>query len=79
MFFRFKIFFRWVNIIKIKKIKSIFESGIFDEEIKASDEKKIYLVKFTIKTFSDANIDDNDEYLNIKDNTNHEKINNKLS
>ena len=67
------------RLVDQKKIKSIFESGIFDEEIKASDEKKISLVKFTIKTFSDANIDDNDEYLNIKDNTNHEKINNKLS
>ena len=37
------------------------------------------LIKDTIRTVSEENIDDNDEYLNIKDTTTQVKINKKLS
>ena len=37
------------------------------------------LVKATTKTVKEENIEDKDEYLNIKETTTHVKINNKLN
>ncbi len=71
LFLRFKIFFRWENIIKIKKINRIFESGTFVTGInKISAEITVSLKIFTTKTVNEANIEDREEYLNIKDTTN---------
>ena len=58
----------WVNIIKIKKINRIFESGTFDEkDLDGSEKITVSRKKFITKTVNDENIDDKEEYLNIKD------------
>ena len=43
------------------------------------DFKAVSLTKDTIKTVNDPNIEDNEEYLNIRETTNQEKINKKLN
>ena len=68
-----------MNIIKIKKIKRInfiFSSITIFGLI---DFKAVSLIKQIIKMVSDANIEDNEEYLNINKTTIQVKINNKLN
>ena len=77
MFLRFDIFFLWENIIKIKKINSIFESTIPVDDKNSVEFIKVSLMKLTIKTVNEANIDDTEEYLNISDITNQVKANKK--
>ena len=43
------------------------------------DCKAVSLINVTTKTVNDENIEDKDEYLNIKETANHVKINNKLN
>ena len=43
------------------------------------DFKAVSLTKDTIKTVNDPNIEDKEEYLNIRETTNQEKINKKLN
>ena len=43
------------------------------------DFNAVSLIATTTKTVNDENIDDKDEYLNIKETTSHVKINNKLN
>ena len=62
------MFFRWENIIKIKKINKIFESGTLVVELNdISAEITVSLNILTTKTVKAPNIEDKDEYLNIKD------------
>ena len=78
------MFFLWVNIIKIKKINKrnefleeviVFNSFILSESLDKIG-TDISLIIVTKKTVNDANIDETDEYLNIKLTTIHVKINN---
>ena len=71
------MFFLWVNIIRIKKINSIFELTISVVDKKYVEFIKVSLMKLTIKTVNEANIDDTEEYLNISDITNQVKANKK--
>ena len=69
------IFFLWVNIIKIKKIKRILESGrsiIIDVILL---EKKTSLARLIMNTVKVEKIDETDEYLNIKETTIHVNMN----
>ena len=43
------------------------------------DFKAVSFTKDTIKTVNDPNIEDNEEYLNMRETTNQEKINKKLN
>ncbi len=43
------------------------------------DFNTVFFIRLTTKTVNEANIDDNEEYLNISYTTNHVKINNKLN
>ena len=78
-FFVFKVWyiFLWVNIIKIKKINSIFESIILSDDINSVEFIKVSLMKFTTKTVKEANNEDTEEYLNISDITNQVNANKK--
>ena len=73
------MFFLWVNIIKIKKINSIFESTILAEDKNSVEFIKVSFMKFTTKTVKEANIEDTDEYLNIRVITNQVNANKKNS
>ena len=66
-----------MNIIKIKKINSIFELTISVVDKKSVEFIKVSFMKFTTKTVKDANIEDTEEYLNISDTTNQVNPNNK--
>ena len=66
-----------VNIIKIKKINSIFESIISVDDENSVEFIKVSFTKFTTKTVKDANIEDTEEYLNISDMTNQVNANKK--
>ena len=73
------MFWRWVKIIKIKKMNKItliFWSKILSGEIIF---KALSFMKETTKTVKDENIEDTDEYLKINEITNQENINKKLS
>ena len=81
------MFFLWVNTIKIKKINKIndvltviikFElDGISFIALRAG--KALSLINVTTNTVIVENIDETEEYLNIKVTTNHVKINKTLS
>ena len=74
------MFFLWVKTIKIKKINSIFESKVLlTEIIVGSTEVTVSLKKFTTKTVSEPNIEETEEYLNIRETTNHVNTNKKES
>tara|TARA_B100001123_G_C15137391_1_gene957983 strand:- start:526 stop:780 length:255 start_codon:yes stop_codon:yes gene_type:complete len=74
------MFFLCENIIKIKKINRILESGIFVFAVTdASDDITVYLKKFTTKTVNDENNDETEEYLKIRDVTIQVNINKKQS
>ena len=49
------------------------------EKFGSIDIKTFSLKKVTTKTVKEENIDDKEEYLNIRDTTNQEKINNKAN
>ena len=49
------------------------------EKFGSIDIKTFSLKKVTTKTVKEENIDDNEEYLKIRDTTNHVKINKKLN
>ena len=66
-----------MNIIKIKKINSIFESTIAEDDKNFVEFIKVSFMKFTTKTVKEANIEDTDEYLNISDITNQVNANKK--
>jgi len=73
------MFFLWVNIIKIKKINKInFISSsillfIFIEF------NAVSLIKVITKTVKEENIEDTEEYLNIKETASQVNINKKLN
>ena len=77
------MFFLWVNIIKIKKINKRYELleevVVFSSFILSESSDKIgtdiSLSNVTKKTVNDENIDETDEYLNIKLTTIHVNIN----
>ena len=80
LFLSLIIFFLCVNIIRIEKKNNIPESGIFIVEVnETSDDIAVSLKKFTTKTVKEANIDETEEYLNIRDTIIHVKINKKQS
>ena len=66
-----------MNIIKIKKINKInfISSSIY--VLVSIDFSAVSLIKVTINTVNDENIEDRDEYLNIRETVNHVKINRK--
>ena len=68
-----------MKIIKIKKVKSVnfISSSILIFSL--IDFKAVSLMKVTTKTVNDPNIEDSEEYLNIRDTTNQVKINKKLN
>ena len=66
-----------MNIIKIKKINSIFELTIAVVDKNSVELIKISFIKFTTKTVNEANIEDIEEYLNISDITNQVNANKK--
>ena len=80
------MFFLCVNIIKIKKINKVNDvlaltvivfdvsSNIFDTIGFAT-----CLITYMTNTVRDANIDDNEEYLNINETTNQVNMNKKLN
>ena len=81
------MFFLWVKIINIKKINKI--NDIF-EVIDNSEldgfsiiieriGNAVSLIDDTTKTVIEENIEDTEEYLNIKDTADHVKINKKLN
>ena len=61
---------------KIKRINCISSPEFIFGFI---DSNALFLITVTIKTVREENIDDTDEYLNIRDTTNQVNINNKLS
>ena len=65
--------------IKIKKVKRINlkSSSIFIFSL--IDFKAVSLIRVITKTVNDPNIEDKEEYLNIRETTNHVKINKKLN
>ena len=66
-------------MIKIKNINSNFELTITEAgEIDSSAKTIVSRKKFITKTVSEANIEDKDEYLKIKEIIIHVKINNRL-
>ena len=71
------MFFLWVNIIRIKKINSIFESTTSVDDKNSVEFIKVSFMKFTTKTVKVANIEDTEEYLNISDITNQVNANKK--
>ena len=81
------MFFLWVKIINIKKINKI--NDIFEvidnseldgfSTIIESIGNAVSLIDATTKTVIEENIEDTEEYLNIKDTVNHVKINKKLN
>ena len=66
-------------MIKIKKINSISFTSSTKFIFVLTDFKTVSLMKLTTKTVKAPNIDDKEEYLNIKDTTNHVKINKRLN
>tara|TARA_Y100001960_G_scaffold232853_1_gene244689 strand:+ start:327 stop:533 length:207 start_codon:yes stop_codon:yes gene_type:complete len=68
-----------VKIIKIKKINNVnfISSLIFIFSL--IDFKAVSLIRVITKTVNDPNIEDKEEYLNIRETTNHVKINKKLN
>ena len=68
-----------MKIIKIKKINSINFISSSKLIFALIDFKAVSLIKLTTKTVNDPNIDDKEEYLKIRDTTNHVKINKKLN
>ena len=71
------MFFLWVKIIKMKKINSNPESLTWAETRLESIDIANSLKALIIKTVNVANIEANEEYLNIKAITNQANINNK--
>ncbi len=69
------MFFLWVKIIKIKNIKSNFESFTCEDTSEVSTDIINSLNELITRTVNEANIDDSDEYLNIKAVTNQTKMN----
>ena len=78
LFFRLEIFFLCVNTIKIKKINSINVILTSVLVFLLIDSNTILLANSTTKTVNVEKIDDKDEYLNIKETVNQEKINKRL-
>ena len=72
------MFFLWVNTIKIKKINSINVILTSVLVFLLIDSNTILLANSTTKTVNVEKIDDKDEYLNIKETVNQEKINKRL-
>ena len=73
------MFFLCVKIIKIKKTNKI---NFISSSIKASetiDLRAVSLSKDTTNTVKDANIEDREEYLNIRETVNQVNINKKLN
>ena len=68
-----------MNIIKIKNTNSIsFKlSAVYIFE--SIDRSAVSLITVTINTVKEENIDDKDEYLNIKETTTHVNINSKAN
>ena len=64
-----------MNIIKIKKINKInfISSSIY--VLESIDFSAVSLIKVTVNTVKDENIEDRDEYLNIRETTSHVNIN----
>ena len=73
------MFFLCVKIIKIKKTNKInfISSLIYASE--RIDLRAISLSKDTTNTVKDANIEDKEEYLNIRETVNQVNINKKLN
>ena len=71
------MFFLWVKIIKIKKINSIRDVLVALTKFGFMDFSAVFLIKVTTKTVNDANIDDNEEYLNINETANQVNVNKK--
>jgi hypothetical protein len=64
-----------VNIIKIKKINKINFISSSTYVLEAIDCSAVSLIKVTINTVKDENIEDRDEYLNIRETVSHVNIN----
>jgi len=64
-----------VNIIKIKKINKINFISSLIYVLESIDCSAVSLIKVTVNTVKDENIEDRDEYLNIRETTSHVNIN----
>ena len=73
------MFFLWVNIIKIKKINRIKFISVPPLKFGSIDFTTFSLIIVTTNTVREENIEDKEEYLNIRDTTNQVKTNNKLN
>ena len=73
------MFFLWVNIIKIKKIKSINFASSLIFRLGSIDFRAVSLINVTTNTVIEENIDEIEEYLNIRKTTSQVKTNNKLN
>ncbi len=73
------MFFLWVNIIKIKKINRINFMSPPILKFWSNDFNAVSLIKVTINTVIEENIEDTEEYLNINKTTTQVKINKKLN
>ena len=69
------MFFLCVNIIKTRKINNINFISAAKTKFGSIALTAFSLNKVTTKTVKEANIDDKEEYLNIKETTIHVKIN----
>ena len=64
-----------MNTIKIKKINKINFISSSTYVLEAIDCSAVSLIKAIINTVKDENIEDRDEYLNIRETTSHVNIN----
>ena len=64
-----------MKIIKIKKINKINFISSSTYVLEAIDCSAVSLIKVTVNTVKDENIEDRDAYLNIKETTSHVNIN----
>ena len=76
---RLEIFFLCVNIIKIKKINNINFISVAKTKFGSIALTAFSLNKVITNTVKEENIDDKEEYLNIKETTIHVKINKTLN
>ena len=73
------MFFLWVNIIKTKIVNKNNFKLVIPSRLGSIDLITLSLIRTTTNTVKDEKIEDKEEYLKIKDTTNHVKINSELN
>ena len=73
------MFFLWVNIIKTKIVNKNNFKLVIPSRLGSIDLIILSLIRTTTNTVKDEKIEDKEEYLKIKDTTNHVKINSELN